>query len=78
MSQHEQGGNVQGQSSLEAIANPVQSFDHIKFVISGFELLTQPFDVAVDGAVVDIDLVIIASRRSRIPGQIRCGVQERA
>src|SRR5690349_4245954 len=45
---------------LKAISDTIQRFDHVEFVVAGFELFTQPFDVAVDGAVVDIDLIVIS------------------
>src|SRR5882757_11363537 len=45
---------------LETIADPVKSFDHIEVIIGRFEFLAQPFDVAIDGAVVDIDLIVIS------------------
>src|SRR5689334_14026235 len=44
---------------LETIADAVQRLDHLEFVVDHLELLAQPLDVAVDGAVVDIDLVVI-------------------
>src|SRR5437764_6226424 len=44
---------------LETIADPVKSFDHVEVIVGRFEFLAQPFDVAIDGAVVDIDLIVI-------------------
>src|ERR1700719_1187049 len=44
---------------LETIAYAVQRLDHIEIVVAGLELLAQPLDVAVDGPVVDIDLIVI-------------------
>src|SRR5216684_7398458 len=44
---------------LEAVADAVQGFDHLEIVVHDLELLAQPLDVAVDGAIVDIDLVVI-------------------
>ena len=48
-----------GVSFLEAIADAVERFDHLEVVVHQLELLAQPLDVAVDGAVVHIDLVVI-------------------
>src|ERR1700722_1976413 len=44
---------------LEAVSDPVQRFDHFEFVVHDLELLAQPLDVAVDGAIVDVNLVVI-------------------
>src|ERR1700761_3902244 len=51
---------------LEAIAYAVQGLDHLELVIGHFELLAKPLDVAVDGAVIDIDLIIIGSIHQRV------------
>src|SRR6478672_11809416 len=52
---------------LEAIADAVQRFDHVEVVVDRLELLAQPLDVAVDGAVVDVDLVVVGSVHQCIP-----------
>jgi len=44
---------------LKAIADAVQRLDHVELLVARLELLAQPFDVAVDGAVVDIDLIVV-------------------
>src|SRR6266568_2164957 len=44
---------------FEPIADAVERFDHIEIVVAPLELLAQSFDVAVDRAVVHIDLVVI-------------------
>src|SRR6202163_1389760 len=44
---------------LEAIAHSVQGLYHFEIVVHDLEFLAQPLDVAVDGAIVDIDLVVI-------------------
>src|ERR1019366_9697705 len=44
---------------LEAVTHTVQGFDHLEIVVHDLELLAQPLDVAVDGAIVDIDLIVI-------------------
>jgi hypothetical protein len=49
------------------LSHSVQRFDHVEIVVGLLELLAQPLDVAVDGAVVDIDLVVIGRIHQRIP-----------
>src|SRR6476659_4145445 len=44
---------------LETVTDAVQRFDHLEVVIDDLELLAQPLDVAVDGAIVDVDLIVI-------------------
>src|SRR3981081_558260 len=44
---------------LETVPHPIQGFDHFEIVIDALELLSQPLDVAVDGAIVNIDLIVI-------------------
>src|SRR6185437_7757833 len=44
---------------LEAVADAIERLDHLEVVVDHLELLAQPLDVAVDGAVVDIDLVVV-------------------
>src|SRR6202035_2809626 len=51
---------------LKTIADAVQRLDHIEIVVAGLELLAQPLDVAVDGPVVDIDLIIIGRIHQRV------------
>src|ERR1041385_6761433 len=65
---------------LEAIADAVQRFDHVEVVVDRLELLAQPLDVAVDGAVVDVNLVVISGVHQRVPAfdnarPVREGVQ---
>src|ERR1700736_3715877 len=45
---------------LEAITHAIEGFDHLEIVIHDLEFLAQPLDVAVDGAVIDIDLIVIS------------------
>ena len=45
---------------------PVKRFDGIKIIINDLEFLAQTLDVAVDCAVINIDLVIIGSVHQRI------------
>ena len=54
------------QSFLEAVADAVERFDHVEVVVDGLEFLAQPLDVAVDGAVVDIDLVVVGGIHQRV------------
>src|SRR6185312_9581901 len=51
---------------LEAVADAVKRLDHFEVVVDHLEFLAQPLDVAVDGAVVDIDLVVIGGIHQRI------------
>src|SRR5947209_7136853 len=51
---------------LEAVADAVERLDHVEVIVGLLELLAQPFDVAVDGAVVDIDLVVIGRIHQRV------------
>src|ERR1700721_635720 len=51
---------------FEAVPHSRQGFDHLEFVVRDLELLAQPLDVAVDGAVIDIDLVVIGRIHQRI------------
>src|SRR3569833_1065802 len=50
---------------LETIADAVQRLDHFEVVVDHLELLAQALDVAVDGTVVDIDLVVIGRVHQR-------------
>src|SRR5688500_2624338 len=43
----------------KAVAYPVERLDRLELGIEGAELATKPLDVAVDGPVVDIDVVLI-------------------
>src|SRR3569832_2041451 len=62
---HESGAAVLS-GFLETVSDPVESLDHLEFVVDDFELLAQPLDVAVDGAVVDINLVVVSSVHQRV------------
>src|SRR6187401_1979697 len=55
-----------GSGFLEAVADTVQGLDHVEVVVGDLELLAQPLDVAVDGAIVDIDLVVIGCVHQRV------------
>src|SRR3954451_11830701 len=61
------GPKREGRSGfLEAVADAVKRLDHVEAVVCHLELLAQTFDVAVDGAVVDIDLIVIGRVHQRI------------
>src|SRR6185437_11074123 len=42
-----------------AVADAVERFDSVEIVVDDFEFLTQALDVAVDRAVIDIDLIVV-------------------
>src|SRR5690554_1367326 len=50
-----------------AITDAIKRFDRIEAVIDFLELLAQALDVAVDGAVIHIDLIVISGIHQRIP-----------
>ena len=53
---------------LELIADAVECLDHFEIGFDRLEFLSQSLDVAVDGAVVDIDVIAIGRVHQR-----RCG-----
>src|SRR5262245_13516368 len=55
-----------GSRLLEAIAHAVERLDHVETFIGLLEFLAQPLDVAVDGAVIDIHLVVVGGIHERI------------
>src|ERR1700722_19566753 len=44
-----------------AVANPIKRFDLRKILIDHFELLAQTFDMAVNRAIVDINVLAIGA-----------------
>jgi hypothetical protein len=46
---------------LDTIAHTIQRLDHIEVDVASLEFLAQPLDVAIDGSVVDIHLVVVSS-----------------
>src|SRR5215472_16699374 len=44
---------------FETIADPIEGLDHFEFGLDHFELLAKPLDVAVDSAVVNVDLIVV-------------------
>src|SRR5580704_682053 len=51
---------------LESVADPVKGLQHVEGVVDLLEFLPQALDVAVDRAVVDIDLIVIGGIHQRI------------
>src|ERR1700727_3048089 len=45
---------------LESVADAVEGLDHFEIRLDHLELLAQPLDVAVDGAIVNIHLIVIS------------------
>src|SRR3546814_2201954 len=43
----------------ESVADAIERFDCLEALVDGAELLAKPLDMAVDGAVVDIDVILI-------------------
>src|SRR5690606_32304271 len=44
---------------FESVPDPVERLDHVEVVVDLLELLAQPLDMAVDGAIVHVDLIIV-------------------
>src|SRR5712691_792663 len=51
---------------LEPVADAVECLDHVERFVDRLELLAQPLDVAVDRAVVDIDLIVVGGVHQRV------------
>src|SRR5579871_1810354 len=51
---------------LETVTDAIKRLNHLEIVIDDLEFLAQPLDVAVDGAVIDIDLIVIRGIHQRI------------
>src|SRR5215204_1341837 len=45
---------------LEAITDAIERLDHVEVIIGLFKFLAQALDMAVDGTVVDIDLIVVS------------------
>src|SRR4051794_32073578 len=43
----------------KAISDPIERLDRAEAAVDGAELAAHPLDMAVDGAIVDIDVVLI-------------------
>ena len=48
-----------GSKFFEAITKPVKRLDHIERIVDSPQLPAQSFDVAVDGAIIDVALLVI-------------------
>src|ERR1044071_9875872 len=57
----------------KAIAYAVQGLDRLECRVEGAEFAPQPFDVAVDGAVVDIDVVLIGDVHQLVARLVHSG-----
>src|SRR3954464_11900269 len=51
----------------KAVSDPVKRLDPLEGEIGGAELASQPLDVAVDRAVVDIDVFLIGDVHQLVP-----------
>src|SRR6516164_8867247 len=51
---------------FEPITDAIERFDHVEVVVGPLELLAQPLDVAVDRAIVHIDLVVVGGIHQRV------------
>src|SRR5215467_10302788 len=51
---------------LETVADAVECLDHVEGIVDGLELLSQALYVAVNGAVIDIDLVVVGRIHERV------------
>src|SRR5262245_33082678 len=60
------GRFIKNISFLETIADAIQRFDHLEIVVNDLEFLAQALDVAVDGAVIHVDLVVIGRVHQRV------------
>src|SRR5262245_29808602 len=45
--------------SLVSVTDTIEGLDHVKAIVHHLELPAQPLDVAIDRAVVNIDLIVI-------------------
>src|ERR1041385_3672310 len=53
---------------VEAVSDAIERFDRIEVRLDGPELAPDSLDVAVDGAVVDIDIVAIGDVEQLVTG----------
>src|SRR5215208_7782843 len=60
------GRELQRSGFLEAITDAIQRLDHVEGVVHRLELLAQTLDVAVDRAVIHIDLVVVSGIHQRV------------
>src|SRR5215213_9868513 len=60
------GANAKSSGFLEPIADAVERLDHVEALVDDLELLAQALDVAVDGAVVHVNLIVIGRVHERV------------
>jgi hypothetical protein len=62
------GAEAHGAGSylFKAIANSVERLNHIERRVNRPKLSAQSFDMAVDGTVIDIDLIVVGGIHERI------------
>jgi hypothetical protein len=53
------GTEPTGSKFFEAVTKPVKRLDHIERIVDSPQLPAQSFDVAVDGAIIDVALLVI-------------------
>src|SRR3982751_6896909 len=53
---------------VETISDPIERIDRIECRVDGAELAPDALDVAVDGAVVDINIVVIGDVEQLVAG----------
>src|SRR3954447_3445342 len=53
---------------VETVSDAIQGLDSIEVGIAGAEFPSDAFDVAVDGAVIDIDVVLIGDVEQLVAG----------
>src|SRR4051812_17699982 len=51
---------------LEPITDAIQRFDHVEVVVGPLKLLAQALDMTVDGAVIDVNLIVVGGIHQRI------------
>src|SRR5262249_31163762 len=59
----------------EPLTDAVKRLDHVEIVVSHFEFLAQPLDVAVDRPVIDIDLLVIGRIHQRVAALDHAGAE---
>src|SRR3954462_6661028 len=52
----------------KTVSDPIQGLDRAKLAVHGAELAAHALDVAVDGAIVDIDVVLIGDVHQLVAG----------
>src|ERR1700737_2695272 len=52
--------------SSEPVTHSIKRFDHVKALVDGPKPVPQPLDVAINGALVNIELLIVRSAQERV------------